>query len=173
MLRPAKDGRDEYLVGSLFPLNPKHTPIPEDLFSQFRGRNNLLYYDWEITEHRLAHADQFYQLFTILNRLRKPSTNTATKRWLADIKPKLGNTATEITQVGPQELVLVRRSHVGFTGFELETLAVWMESQGWPFHFNLPAPIARVRTQGTNGPAGRPQPARASLPPSSPPPAKR
>lgn len=172
MLRPAKDGRDEYLVGSLFPLNPKHTPIPEELFSQFRGRNNLLYYDWEITEHRLAHADQFYQLFSILNRIRKPSTNTAMKRWLADIKPKLGNTATEITQVSPQELVLVRRSHAGFTGFELETLAVWMESPGWPFKFSLPAPAARSRPLSTNSPTNRPQSGRATAP-ATPPPAKR
>lgn len=176
MLRPVKDGRDEYLVGTLFPLPPKHTPVPEELFSQIRGRNNLMYYDWEITEHRLNHGKQFYQLASIINGRRTPETNTVSKRWLLDIGSKLGNTATEVTQVSPQELVLVRRSHVGFTGFELATLSLWLDTPGFPYEFDLPPAVARIRpkTGSTNSPGSRPQPVRANAaPPASPAPAKR
>ena len=35
----------------------------------------------------------------------------------------LGNTVTDMTQTGPSELTLVRKSHAGFTGFELLALA--------------------------------------------------
>jgi hypothetical protein len=46
---------------------------------------------------------------------------------------------TEITQTSPQELALVRKSHVGFTGFELATLSAWMDSPGFPLTFEMPA----------------------------------
>lgn len=163
-LNPAVNGTDQYLVGGLFPLAPKHSPVPDELFAQFRGRTNLVYYDWEITEPRLNHGRQFYQLASLINRRKTPSTNTASKRWLLDIGPKLGNTATEITQTSPQEFVLVRRSHVGFTGFELATLSLWLDHPGFPFDFGLPGPMPSLKTRSvTNGPA-----ARASAPTAKP-----
>ena len=158
MLQPHKNGRDEYLFGGLFPPNP-HTPVPDELFAQVRGRTNLIYYDWEITEHRLIHGRMFYQLAGILNGRPPASTNTPSQRWISAIAPKLGNSATEITQTGPQELALVRRSHVGFTGFELATFSIWLESPGFPFNFELP--VSKIRP-GTNaapakaGPAASP-----------------
>src|SRR6185503_2324109 len=98
LLRPHKNGRDEYLFGGLFPLGPKHTPVPDELFAQVRGRTNLVYYDWEITEHRLTHGRQFFQLASILNGRAPLSTNTPSQRWFSAVGAKLGNTATEITQ---------------------------------------------------------------------------
>jgi hypothetical protein len=176
MLQPARDGKDEYLIGGLFPLPPKHASVPEDLFAQFRGRTNLVYYDWEITEHRLNHGKQFYQLASLINRLRTPSTNTASKRWLSEIGSKLGNTATEITQTSPQELVLVRRSHVGFTGFELATLSLWLDTPGFPYNFRLPDPFPHLvsRAGGTNA-AGKKLPSGGTnaRPPAAAPPARR
>jgi hypothetical protein len=46
--------------------------------------------------------------------------------------PKLGNTITEISLVSPQELALVRSSHIGFNALELVTLANWIESPTFP-----------------------------------------
>lgn len=139
-------GKDQYLIGGLFPLAPKHVPPPEELLGQIRGRTNLVYYDWEITEPRLVHAKGFYQLASIFDARRTLSTNAPSQRWLASIGPKLGNTATEITQTGPQELVLVRRSHLGFTGFELATFSMWLESPVFPFGFELPPPLPHLST---------------------------
>ena len=56
----------------------------------------------------------------------------------------------------PQELALVRRSHVGFTGFELAAFSVWLESPDFPFNFQLPVTKARP---GTNS-----APARSGVP---------
>jgi hypothetical protein len=174
MLRPHKNGRDEYLFGCLFPPEGKHTPVPDELFAQVRGRTNLVYYDWEITEHRLTHGRQFFQLAAILNGRAPPSTNSPSQRWLSAIGPRLGNSATEITQTGPQELALVRRSHVGFTGFELAALSIWLESPGFPFNFQLPLTKVRPGTNSTPARPGAPAargsntPARAASP--APPP---
>jgi hypothetical protein len=173
-LRPHQNGRDEYLFGSIFPLGQKHTPVPDELFAQVRGRTNLIYYDWEITEHRLTHGRQFFQLASILDGRPLPSTNTVSQRWLSAIGPKLGNTATEITQTGPQELALVRRSPVGFTGFELAAFSIWLESPGFPFNFQLPVNKARSRTNagpaGAAAPAVKPNPAPARASPAATPP---
>jgi hypothetical protein len=170
MLRPEKNGRDDFLFGAIFPPSPKPVPPPDELYAQVRGRNNLIYYDWEITEQRLTHAKQFYQLLSIVNGTRLPGTNTVSKRWLSAIGPKLGNTVTEITQTSPQELALVRKSHVGFTGFELATLSAWMDSPGFPLTFELPGPVARVGSDlvpRKNSPPGSGQnttPPKAGLP---------
>jgi hypothetical protein len=155
-LHPHQNGRDEYLFGGIFPLGLKHTPVPDELFAQVRGRTNLIYYDWEITEHRLTHGRMFFQLASILDSRPPPSTNRVSQRWLAAIAPKLGNTATEITQTGPQELVLVRRSPIGFTGFELAAFSVWLESPGFPFEFQLPVNRFPARSNAA--------PARAAAP---------
>ena len=161
ILQAETDGRNQYLMGGLFPLPARHVPPPEELLGQFRGRTNLLYYDWEITEPRLIHAKQFYQLASIFDSRRTLSTNLPSQRWLLAVGPKLGNTATEITQTGPQELVLVRRSHLGLTGFELATFSIWLESPGFPFGFELPPPSLHFRTNAVP-PAASPPPAKSN-----------
>lgn len=168
-LRPHLDGREEYLFGGLFPPGLKHTPVPDELFAQVRGRTNLIYYDWEITEHRLLHGNMFFQLASILDGRPPLSTNRVSQRWISAIGSKLGNTATEITQTGPQELALVRRSHLGFTGFELAAFSVWVESPGFPLEFQLPANRARQRTNTAT--AGTAPAVRANADPAKPAPA--
>ena len=164
MMHPVIDGKDQYIFGGISPLAPKPTPVPDELFAQVRGRTNLLYYDWEITQYRLLHSHQLYQLTSIVTGRRTASTNSISQRWLSAIGPKLGNTATEITQVSPQELVLVRRSHLGFTGFELETLAMWLDTPGFPFDFRLPPPVPRVKTNSASGKTAATKAAPNSLP---------
>lgn len=172
MLRPEKNGSDQFIFGTIFPPAPKPTPVPDEVFAQVRGRTNLVYYDWEITEQRLHHGLQFYQLSSIIDRRPPPGTNSPSKRWLSAIGPKLINSVTEISHNSPQELTLVRRSHVGFTGFELSTLSTWLDSPGFPYKFELPPPLsARLGTNAagrTNSPnlKTNPLPTRAVPPPS-------
>ena len=121
-VRPEKDATTEYLYGGIFPRSKVHMPVTNSLYAQVRGRTNLVYYDWEITEERLSHSRGLYQL-AALAAWRKPGTNTASRQWLDKIGSLLGNTVTEITQTAPNELFLARKSHLGFTGFELATLS--------------------------------------------------
>lgn len=174
MLKAETNGADQFLMGAVFPALNKPVPAPRDLFAQLGARTNVMYYDWEITEQRLNHGKQFYQLLSILDQRQIPGTNSPSKRWLSAIGPKLVNTVTEIVQTGPQELSLVRKSHLGWTGFELATLSVWLDSPGFPFTFELPPHIS-TRTL-TNAPArtnGQSPPSKPGAPANSVPPPKR
>ena len=137
-LRASEQDGQQYLVGGNFPPSAKHVPVPDELFNQFRGRTNLVYYDWEITRERLWQGKQFYQLACLVTGRSLPSTTTAAKRWVDAIIPKLSNTVTEVTRVGPQELSVVRRSHLGLTGFELASFSTWLDSPNFPAQFQLP-----------------------------------
>lgn len=138
MVHAARQGPDHFLVGGNVPVPLKQKPVPDDLFAQLRGRTNLLYYDWEITGDRFTHGRQFYQLACIATGRSLPPHDSTAARWVAAVTPKLGNSATEISYLGPHELAIVRKSHLGFTGFELASLMVWLESPGFPLDFQLP-----------------------------------
>ena len=137
-IQPEKDGKSEYLYGGIFPRARSHTPVTDTLFAQVRGRTNLVYYDWEITQDRLSHGRQLYQLAALVD-WRTTGTNSVSRQWLDKIGSLLGNTITEVTQTGPQELFLARKSHLGFTGFELATLGEWFDSPQFPFRISAPA----------------------------------
>jgi hypothetical protein len=86
------------------------------------------------------------------------STNSASRNWISAIGPHLHDSVTEITQTGPQELTFVRKSSIGFTGFELTTLSVWLDSPGFPYRIELPPFLhaGMKRPAGTNAPPPRP-----------------
>ena len=69
ILRPEKSGRDEFVYWR--PVSSRleaDTGAGQNLFAQLRGRgNDLIYYDWEITEQRLNHGRQFYDLASIMS----------------------------------------------------------------------------------------------------------
>lgn len=163
-LHPISDGGLEYLVAEILPMQPKKTSPPAELFHEFMNRTNLVYYDWEITGERLPHATQLHQLYNIINEWQIPGTNVPTQKWLLVAGPHLGNTVTELTVASPKELLLVRKSHLGFTGFELASLARWIESPGFPLGYEPPPLLRPTRKPGSHTPTNS-----AVNPTSSPP----
>lgn len=152
-LRAAKDAGSEFIFGGIFPPFSRTFPVPDELYAQVRGRTNLTYYDWEDTPQRLEHGRYLFQLAALVDQRSLPATNSVSQRWLAAIRDKLGNTVTEITQTGPQELTLVRKSQVGLTGFELAAFSAWLESRGFPFRLELPPPMRHHHTNAAPRPA--------------------
>lgn len=159
-LGTARSGDHDFVFGGIFPLDPRRYPAPPDLYAQFEGRNNVLYYDWEETSQRLDHGKQLYELANIAaKRLGVPKSGS--RRWLAAIAPRLGNTVTEITLASPQELLLVRKSQMGLTGFELATFSAWLDSASFPYAIDLMPRIgasARPGAAHTNAPNARSRP---------------
>ncbi|HKS37114.1 MAG TPA: hypothetical protein VJW76_07995, partial [Verrucomicrobiae bacterium] len=138
-LRPARFGGADFVVGGLFPAVPVTNPPPGDLLVQFLGRKDLVYYNWEITEARLAQWRVMAQLFAVIADKPQLTTNSAALPWLIKVESQLGNTVTEIASASPKEWTLVRKSHLGFTGAELVGLARWLESTNFPsLSFDLP-----------------------------------
>ena len=146
-LRRAPESNGEFLNGGVFPVKPGPNEPPPELFAEL-NRTNLIYYDWEITKFRLRQLRETLNVLAALLTLPEMGTNSATSKWLDAAASKLGNAITEVTVSSPQEISLVRRSHLGLNGLELLTLANWIASTNFP-HVDLnvgfrPAPKPRV-----------------------------
>ena len=130
-----------FVVGGLFPTTstPRTKPMPDDLASQMTGRTNLVYYDWEITQLRLAQLRPTHQFVSILRGVPFNEKNSVSATWLEAVQPQLGNAITEGTQVAPNKLHFARKSHIGLGSYELLALANWLD-----------VPKPRVRTPRPN-----------------------
>lgn len=169
-LSALKEKAGEYLFLAIFPPSKNKTPAPDELFAQVRGRTNLVYYDWELTGRRLDQWRFLSQLLPVLPTSKampipaavnaapkKKATDTpmhssfiAKEKWISAVVPLLENTITEITASGPNELTLVRRSHLGLNSVELLLLT---DQFGGPAltQTNLP-PRASPSQPGGSGP---------------------
>jgi hypothetical protein len=139
-----------WLSGGLVPMIPTRKPIPapEGLLSQFTRRNNVVAYDWEITQERVGYWRVLSQVVpaigqesSLLDPAVARSPFLVTERFLQESGNQLGNTITELTVSGPNELAISRKSHLGLTGFEIVYFARWLADS--------PASLAssrRVRT---------------------------
>jgi len=135
-VRPAPEpGNDFLLFGSMagiIPMGPNTNPPPAELLNQFLPRTNMVYYDWEITEAKLAQWVPIFQLAAMLSPTPSFPGAAAANQWLRAVSPKLGNTITEVTAVSPTELKAVRRSDLGLTAIELTWLARWLDNPAFP-----------------------------------------
>jgi hypothetical protein len=137
---PLRQNGVNYLLATLLPSSTSTNMAPAELFSQL-GRGDLAYYDWEITQEKLAHARQLFQVVDMGHHRKLPQRDEPSQEWLVAVAPHLGNTATEITVSGPKELTLSRKSHIGLTGFELVALTRWLDSPGFPLQYQPPPPL--------------------------------
>jgi hypothetical protein len=131
-LEAAPESNGQFLAGGFLPLPPSTNPPPAELLGEVTGKTNLLFYEWEVSEARLLHWRVFSQVATILAGTRLPGTNRLSQRWIEAIAPKLENSVTQVTVNSPQELNLVRRSHLGCNSLELLALAYWLDDPEFP-----------------------------------------
>lgn len=120
----------EYALVSLFPSFPV-TPPPQELLDQL-SPTNLVYYSWEITEHRIKQWLMITQLASVTTKTPQLSLSRPTLPWLNAAAPHLGNCATEVVALGPRRWSFNRKSQIGLTGPELVVLARWVESTSFP-----------------------------------------
>jgi len=107
-------------------------PPPTGLLKFVEERENLIYYDWEITEARLEQLKPIFQLSTLLSEKPKMSATLPSDKWVTAVGKTLGNTATEITLETPRELKLVRKSHLGLSAAEIMLLTYWVGDPDFP-----------------------------------------
>lgn len=160
-LEPLRVAGTEYLFFGMFPRLVGSNAPPAELFAQLGGRKDLVYYDWEVTGARLPHARQLYQLNYLARKRLLPDSKSAGEVWLRALGDVIGPTITEISVKSPTELSLVRKSHIGFTAFELTTFSLWLESGGFPLRFEPRPPVPgsnavpRKATSGAPGESGK------------------
>ncbi len=127
-LKAASDANGQYLFGGLFPPPAKEkNPAPAELYKQILNRNNLMYYDWEYTRERVLQWLQTYQILPLFTRIEQVQESKPGQKWLMKIADELKETATEIVVKNPREILILRRSTIGFTGFELLQLTRWAD----------------------------------------------
>jgi len=157
--RPVRVGDTDYLLAGILPVGLPTNRAPAELFDQLKGRQDLVYYNWELTNEKLGHAKQLQQIWDMINHSKFAPTNAPAEKWLPAVRPLLGNTITEATLTTPKELSIVRKSDCGLTAFELATLTRWIESKGFPWSFDAPSPLP-----GWGGHAGT----KSNAPPAKP-----
>jgi len=119
-----------FLHARLFPTtNPGVDPAPAGLFDQLRQSANILAYDWEITEMKIAQMRPLLQIAQIMKGEEFSPPDGAGQKWLAAMAPLLGNTITEMTLAGPRQIKVTRRSHVGHNALELALAASWVDAK--------------------------------------------
>ncbi len=135
-VRPAPEPGDDFLLfgsmAGIIPSGPNTNPPPAELLNQFLPRTNLVYYDWEITEAKLAQWVPIFQLSAMMSATPSFPGAAAGHAWLRAVSPKLANTITEVTAAAPTELRAVRRSDLGLTAIELALLARWLDNPAFP-----------------------------------------
>jgi hypothetical protein len=138
LVKSATDQKQDYVIVALAPMRKPTMPPPHELFSQLKGRTNLLYYDWEITQDRLLEWRRIYQRIDMVYLRKMAPTNAPSLNWFDEAAPRLGNTITELELRSPKELKLSRKSHIGFTGYELATFLRWIDSRAFPLGYEPP-----------------------------------
>jgi hypothetical protein len=174
-LEPARDESGDFLVAKIFPVEVEMAPPSEQLWSQFEGRDDLVYYDWELTGPRLQQWRLLSELLPVLPSVpqettpaKKPGQNAKPARppakplpisvlitdtWLSSLILPPANTVTEVTRSSPTELTVVRNSQFLFTGLEWVLLSHWLaDSPVGPVDLNL-LPKPKM-----SGPGLRPSP---------------
>jgi hypothetical protein len=91
-----------------------------------------MYFDWEATGQRIEPWLDIGQVARSILRHPQMPIDSAAISWLGAVKPRLGESTTEILQVGTNRLSFNRSSTVGFTAIELHVLADWLESPEFP-----------------------------------------
>ncbi len=120
-------------VAGLFPLSPAFRSIPQGLIDQLESQENIVYYQWEITQNRIETYRVLAQFLAFLFQKPQSQSNRPGYRWLSAIESKMGNAVTIVRASKPNELRLNRKSHFGLTGLELNLLAQWIEAKAFPF----------------------------------------
>jgi len=143
----------EYALVSLFPSFPVAPPPPE-LLGQL-SPTNLIYYGWEITQHRIEQWLMITQLGSVITKTPQLSITRPALPWLTAVAPHLGNCATEVLAVSPRQWAFNRKSQIGLTGPELVLLSRWIESVSFPKAGILVEETAGSATGGSSTPVGR------------------
>lgn len=165
-LRTSEEPTDDFLMMGLLPVGHGQftNPPPAALVGHVAKKENLIYYDWEITQARLSQLKLVFQFASWLSSRPKLAADSSADKWVNAIGASLGNTATEITLASPRELKLVRRSHLGLSAFEIMSLAYWAGRDEFPLD-KMRLPFLPLRESGgVQMPAAGP----SSLPPGPP-----
>jgi len=131
-LRSASIDGENFLIGGFLNVDMPVGPPPAGVVDGILSKNNLVYYDRELTG---IHVEQWIQLGQAIRFASGASQlpgDSASFQWLKAMGSRLGTSSTEITQTAPGRLSFARKSDIGFCAIELHMLGDWLESPEFP-----------------------------------------
>jgi hypothetical protein len=131
-LRVANGPGGDYLAGGIMALPPANEPFPWGALDQVISPDAVVYYDWEMNGDRFSQLRELSQLYFMSVERSLPRFDTPAQSWLMAIKSKLGACRTIGTLTAPNEITLTRNAPIGFTGFELTCLVLWVDGPEFP-----------------------------------------
>jgi hypothetical protein len=158
-LRVAPGNQGDYLLAGLFLAEETNPSAPDNLWAQFENRSDIVYYNWELTGARVHQWRLLSEIMRLLppvsGRGKPPAADKksvppliAVENWLSGLEVVLGNTVTEVTRTGPDELTVVRSAPFVFTGLELVWLSHWLaDVSSGPVNMTL-LPVAKMSGPG-------------------------
>jgi hypothetical protein len=129
-LAASRDKQRDYLLLSLLPNAPPSKPAPPALWKELESRQNLVYYDWELTGQRLQQMRLVPRMLwfhpgTVAGEVSLDGL-VVKDEMLGAMNPQIGVTVTEVTRTAPNELFIIRKGPIGLTGFEMVELSDWL-----------------------------------------------
>jgi len=138
VIETVKDAGSEYLIGRLSPsLTLESNTAPTEIYTRLTSQTNVVYYDWELTHQRMMGWILLGQSSRLLFWFPQVPRGSGALSFMTAAGPRLGNTITEIKRTSPHTFDLVRKSHIGLTGFEMQLVADWLASPQFPWGLNL------------------------------------
>ena len=133
-LTSAESGDSGFVFGGLL-ANPNaatNSPIRSPLLEGLAGSTNLVYFDWEMTSQRVEPWLYISQITRMILQRGQFPIDSVAGTWLRTTQPRLGESTTQMTQTGPNQLSFTRKSTLGLTAPELHLLVDWLESPQFP-----------------------------------------
>jgi hypothetical protein len=131
-LKSEKTAQGDFAIAGTVLVNGENSAPPAELLQGIFNHTNEVYYGREFTAGQVEQWLYISQFIRHVSRLPQVPFDSASLLWIKAIAPKLGSSATDITQTGPAQLSFARTSGIGFTAMELNLLADWLESPRFP-----------------------------------------
>jgi hypothetical protein len=132
-LVPMTNNQQDYVMGGLYPIELGDLDAPSiDMLHTVLNTTNLVFYQSERTGSRVEESFFITQLFRVIFHKAQLPSDARVTLWLKNVEPQLNTTTTLITETGPAQLTLARKSDIGLTALELHLLADWLESPEFP-----------------------------------------
>jgi hypothetical protein len=125
------DGRN-FLIAGFLDVDLPPGPPPAGTVEGILSKTDLIYFDRELTGHRLEQWIQLGQALRLVSGAAQLPGESASFQWLKAMGSHLGPSGTEITEEAPGKLSFARKSDLGFTAIELHAMADWLESPEFP-----------------------------------------
>jgi len=122
---------NSYILAGFYSRPLTEQPSPAELFPQFSGSTNMIWYDWEFSKESLEGWTPISQVVRHAFRLPRFTADPDIV-WLLAVATQLGNCVSALKLESPTHLSFTRQSTMGFTAPEIPLLLDWLESPKFP-----------------------------------------